>query len=111
MDLFRFFPLYQWKKSSSDYSRKQFPLTLAYALTIHKSQGLTLENAVIKIGRKENSAGLTYVAMSRVKEIGNLIFNQVYPQDRFLSIRTMRQVVERENLLAQMISRSHSVLQ
>ena len=34
-------------------SRKQIPLKLAWGLTIHKSQGLTLEKATINIGKKE----------------------------------------------------------
>jgi hypothetical protein len=35
--------------------RKQFPVALAFALTIHKSQGLTLDRAVLDISMKENT--------------------------------------------------------
>ena len=46
--------------------RQQIPLTLAWALTIYKSQGMTLKKAWVDIGRKESALGITYVAISRV---------------------------------------------
>ena len=44
----------------------QFPIVLAYAVTCHKSQGLTLASAVVHCSR-EYVPGLIYVAVSRVK--------------------------------------------
>ena len=55
-----------WSSSGVQCSRLQIPLKLAWAVTIHKSQGLTLDKAVINIGKKEFSSGLTFVACSRV---------------------------------------------
>lgn len=46
-------------------TRTQFPVRLAYALTIHKCQGETLPRCVINIGSKE-CLGLAYVAFSRL---------------------------------------------
>ena len=46
------------------YERQQLPLRLAWAITIHKSQGLTLELTWIDIGKTEHVPGLTYVAVS-----------------------------------------------
>lgn len=43
----------------------QFPFRLAWALTIHKSQGKTFEQVVIDIGRGTFASGQTYVALSR----------------------------------------------
>lgn len=52
-------------------SIRQFPIVLAYAVTCHKSQGLTLSAAVVHCS-SEFVPGLTYVALSRVKEPENL---------------------------------------
>ena len=53
----------------SCYERQQFPLRLSWSITIHKSQGLTLNKAWIDLGLSEKVAGLSYVALSRVKKI------------------------------------------
>ncbi|XP_070517894.1 uncharacterized protein [Cardiocondyla obscurior] len=52
--------------------RKQFPLCLSYGITIHKSQGLSLQSAVIDIGNCIFNCGQTYVALSRVTSLKGL---------------------------------------
>lgn len=49
--------------------RMQFPLRLAWSMTIHKSQGLTLKKCWIELGTSERVAGLTFVALSRICQI------------------------------------------
>ena len=54
-------------------NRIQYPLRLAYALTIHKSQGQTIEKVVIELGKSVKSLGLTFVAFSRVKHFKDFL--------------------------------------
>ena len=51
---------------------KGIPLTLSWAITIHKSQGMTLNRLTIDLGHTEYSSGLTFVALSRAKSFSGL---------------------------------------
>ena len=63
---------FEWT-TTRRHSRRQLLLRLSYAMTIHKSQGQTLQKAVIDIGERERSAGLTFVALSRLRKFTNVI--------------------------------------
>jgi ATP-dependent DNA helicase PIF1 len=59
--------------------RSQVPLRLAYAITIHKAQGATLDCALIDIGDNTFEYGQAYVALSRVKSLDCLYIWDLQP--------------------------------
>lgn len=69
----------------------QFPLKLAWAVTIHKSQGKTFDRVIIDLGRGAFEHGQTYVALSRCRTLEGIVLRQpLHPRD----IRTDERVVE-----------------
>ena len=67
--------------------KQQLPLRLAWALTIHKSQGLTLPKAWIDIGKSERTAGVSYVAISRVKSLASCVIEPM-TYERLTSLKS-----------------------
>ena len=86
-----------WLHDNKTYARTNLPLTLAWAVTIHKSQGLTLDKAVVNIGQSERSAGLSFVAMSRVRSSGDLRLVP-FAKDRLTKIAANKNVKKRKEM-------------
>jgi ATP-dependent DNA helicase PIF1 len=65
------------------YKIVQYPFTLAYALSIHKVQGCTLDYAIIDLGFSVFEASMSYVALSRVRSLEGLLLKSYQPQRIF----------------------------
>ena len=55
---------------------KQYPLMLAWAVTIHKSQGKTLDKVIVDIGRGTFAYGQVYVALSRCTTLDGIVLKK-----------------------------------
>lgn len=86
-----------WELRDGDKKRAsitQIPLRLAWAITVHKSQGMTLDAARIDL-RKAFVEGMGYVALSRVKNVDNLYLHGI----NHMALRVSQQALEIEQSL------------
>jgi ATP-dependent DNA helicase PIF1 len=67
----------EWKSENvPGISLFQIPLILAWGITIHKAQGLTLDKAIVDIGKDLFEAGQMYVALSRIKSLDGVYLKE-----------------------------------
>ena len=72
--------------------RKQYPLILAYAVTIHKCQGLSLDCAIVDLSDEVFSAGMAYVALSRVRSLSGLHLIEFHSKSLMVSVSCLKEV-------------------
>jgi ATP-dependent exoDNAse (exonuclease V) alpha subunit len=71
----------------------QYPLKLAWAVTIHKSQGMTFDNVIIDIGRGTFSHGQLYVALSRCTSLNGIVLKRPVHKKHILMDRRIVEFV------------------
>ncbi|HRP89959.1 MAG TPA: helix-turn-helix domain-containing protein [Edaphocola sp.] len=123
--------LEEWENLKYDYDKEkdeikeikqgtfsQYPIRLAWAITIHKSQGLTFENAIIDAGQAF-APGQVYVALSRLTSLEGLILkskitaNSIYTDPKIIEFSKGAISEEAMNnilLLSQQIFAEQSIL-
>ena len=75
-EIFRFFADEGQLRSEVVGRFRQYPLMLAWAVTIHKSQGKTFNRVIIDIGTGAFAHGQTYVALSRCTTLGGIVLKK-----------------------------------
>ena len=69
---------------------KQYPLKLAWAITIHKSQGMSFDKVCLDFTRSPFTHGQTYVALSRARKLeGLLLTKRIFPNDILIDERIL----------------------
>jgi len=103
-DVFRFYWDEKARSVAADQvgSFKQYPLKLAWSITIHKSQGKTFDKVVIDLGRGAFASGQFYVALSRCRSFeGIFLKKKVRESDIRIDFRVVKFITGRQYELSE----------
>lgn len=83
------------------YVRSQIPLRAAYAITIHKSQGMTLDQGVVRLDKRNlwhKSDGMAYVALSRFRDPKRVKIRGSIYYDGIVSNKVVRKFYDKKSI-------------
>ncbi|MEO6980720.1 MAG: ATP-binding domain-containing protein, partial [Mucilaginibacter sp.] len=78
---------------------KQYPIKLAWAVTIHKSQGLTFDNTIIDVGTGTFVNGQLYTALSRCRTLNGITLKRPIKKEDIILDQRIINFHEREQLI------------
>jgi ATP-dependent DNA helicase PIF1 len=87
---------------------RQYPLRLAWAVTIHKSQGKTFSKVIIDVGRGTFSHGQSYVALSRCTSLEGIVLKRPFLRQHILLDLRVREFLEN---FKKQVRKKHLVLE
>jgi len=82
--------LYEYQDEKFKASRLQLPLILAYALTINKTQGITLDYAIMDMGPSIFSPAMAYVVFSRVRGLEGILISSFHPRKIYAHAKALK---------------------
>ena len=77
----------------------QYPIKLAWAITIHKSQGLTFDNVIIDLGTGAFVNGQVYTALSRCKTLDGIVLKRKIRREDIIADKRIINFHESEQLI------------